>query len=449
MYTRTRTKGHLLQLPAVGPSVGSYFNGNTITSALAPMPVFSTGQGPYVCTRDCKVPRFYELRAAGKVFCNPFHSSREIRVVRDTAWGHIRTTPLYPGEPTSAFKGWEIKSALHAFGSALSSTPGGTSDPYGPDLAAISEMRLRNATAADIAYQAAMADMASTSALMLVTLGELHKTVDLLGHYAGVLNKQSNPLVKLWTRVKRGQISRNEALGILGSEWMAFRYGVMPTLYEIRGVVEALRKTQLAQRQTARGKHAWSDSFTRTLIAPQGAYQATDRGATTTVSAVIRAGILFEPLGDSLSDRLGLSFKALPETAFELAKWSWMADWFMNLSDTVRALSAPWYGRFLCGWVTETLECHTRHSLSAGLVGQQTVTVNGVVRPTVWSYSSPPTSATVDVFYTTKTRTPQLDMQVRMPRIRNRMSTTHVADALALVAQNVSTAQKTAKFLRI
>lgn len=449
MYTRIRSKGTLVPLPAVGNSVGTFFDGKTITSALATRPVYSTDLGPYVVTSDNKTPSFNRRRAAGEVFCNPFKGEVQNRVIHDKEWGHVRQTALYPGESTAAFKGWELKSTLYALGSCLSSLPGGAADPFGPDLTAVADMCARNVHSLDIAYQAAMSNVASTNALLVVTAAEMGKTINLLGHYASVLGKQSSPFAKLWQRFERGQISRNEALAFMGSEWMAFRYGVMPTFYEIRGVVDALRKAQLPQRQTARGQSTWSDSFTRTVTAPRGVYQATNLRCVTTCRSTVRAGVLYEPLHDDLNTRLGLSLYSLPSTALELVKWSWMADWFVNLSDTVKALEAPLFGKFLTGWTTQTLECHTRHTFEAGYAGSQTVVVNGTTYPTTWVYSGSPTEATVDVFFTTKTRTPMYDMRVRMPCLRNRMRWTHVADTLALVAQNLSSVGKLTKALRI
>lgn len=431
MYSRTRTKGALERALTPANTVMKYFNGNTVSYASPTKPLFQGG--PHVETSDVVTPGFTSKRANGDVICNPFKTVRQKRTYVDAAFAHVRDTPLYSGESSGAVMQIAYKSALQAYGSCLSNLQ--PEDPYGPDWTALSSMMLSNSHHADIAYQMAIGGVAKPNALLLVTVAELKKTLALLLHYASALRKANNPLYNLYLRAKRGKVSRDDWIRIISSEWMAYRYGVMPTLYEIQGVVKALTEPPLPERQTSRGKSEWEDTFTREFRAPSGPYQAFNLKSVTGVKASVRAGVLYAPKLDTLTSRLGLHLSALPETAFELVKWSWMADWFMNLSDSVRSLSATVYGEFLCGWVTERVEGITTHSVADGFPGAQSVIVSGISKPTTWTARPSASSATASSSFTIVKRTPMGDMLPRMPHLRVNMNAARAADLLAVIAQ--------------
>lgn len=434
MYTRVRTKGSLTAIP---PGAAGLITWQQQTQAVAAGTVPVYKDGPFVTTSDTKVPRFARRRADGETFCNDFKSVKQNRVVQDASYAHVRQTALYPGE-TNAYLSQTNSSALHSYASAVySQTP---LDPWGPDLEGIAIIASRNAKHRDVAYQAAIAGVAKTDALLLVSAVEFKKTVELLAHYASGLIGELGPLYQFYHRAMRGKVSQKEWTTIIPNEWMRLRYGLAPLLYEIQGVVNALAKPNLPKRQTARGNSSWSDTYVRTVAQSPtpSAYQQVVSTCTTTANATVKAGVLYEPLLDTLSARLGLHPSALPETALELVPFSWMADWFMNLSDSVRALTASVHGKFLVGWTTETVNYNCTHSLALGLLGSQMVTTSQGQKPTTWGFQPSPASATVSVFYTTKIRTPCFDMLPRMPRVRVNMNATRVADLLSVVAQRLA-----------
>ena len=201
-------------------------------------------------------------------------------------------------------------------------------------------------------------------------------------------------------------------------------------------MVDALTKSIKPPRLTARGKWAWQDTYTRTKSnnpsTTNGPYPGASFVSTTTIEASIRAGILYAPKLDDLNSRLGLHLSALPETALELVRLSFVANWIWDLQNTVRALNATFYGESLGGWITERYECVTTHVAGAGSPATGVINVGGVNCATTYPWKTSPEGAKAIAFYTYKKRTPVDGLRVRSPSLRLNLNAFRVADAIAL-----------------
>lgn len=451
MYTRRRTKNPFVSIPHHGQR-GYYqlFSGTqSFWQSGHLSPVKSNG-GPFVVTQDCEVARFHSRRAAGEVFCNPFSSVSEIRMFVDKPMSSQRQEPLYAGESDSAaWKTWYQPDSLRSFGTALSVLQPGP-NAFGYDALAVTAMMERNAPQRDVAWNAALADMAKTNALLLVTAAELRKTMEMIGQYALLLRGSLGRMEYLVNSAGKYKQDPRTLARLIANEWLKIRYGVMTTVYEIQGVVEALNGNSKPERVTARGKSAYTDTYLRQVNAsPSGFRPELLLTTLTQVQGSVRAGVLFEPLLDSLQSRLGLHPTVLPEVFFELIRLSFVANWFVDLSETIRAVNASFYGKSLCGWITETVTGQTAHTITGGGVSPQTVIVSGVVKPTTWDYVIRPDGARADSFFTIKTRTPVGGLSVKTPSLRVRVSLPRVADAFALIAQTLTGAAKHTRGIRL
>lgn len=453
MYTRSRSKGSFESVPPTGNWTQTAFNGTVQSSTSGGISALRSNGPAVVTTLDVEVPRFASRRAAGEVFCNAFSSVSEIRVWSDKAVKSRRTEPLYIGETDAAWQTFARPDFLKSHGSALQGVQGGgaaSSEQFGYDIGALSVFKSRNAAQRDVAWNAALADMAKTNALLLVTAAELHKTLELLGDYALLLRGRLGRLEYLARSrgVGRGGVSAHARL--IANEWLKVRYGVMTTVHEIQGVVEALSRPSKPPRVTARGKSSYTDTFTRQRTAVgSGVRPGFNVTSVTTVQGSVRAGILYEPLMDDLTTRLGLHPSVLPEVFFELTRLSFVANWFMDLSETIRAVNASLYGKSLCGWITETIVGETRHTASAGGPSTVQVFVNGSYVPTTWAWTDPPNGAAASSFFTIKTRTPVDGLSVKTPSVRVRVSLPRVADAFALIAQTLTQASAKTRGVRL
>jgi len=445
MYTRTRQKGTKIAVPASGNGYHQTFAGvqsSFASGGFAPYSWKTADNDPFVVTKDVEILNFHMRRANGETFFNPFETTRESRIMRDQPCVARRAEGLFSGESTSNTCLRYRPDTLLTYGSAMWRVlPGLTyENAFGPDFAAISESRTANAALRDAAYNAALSDIAKTDALMLVSLAEFHQTVAMIGKYAFALNSRFAGLRDLaynfWRNPKG--MSREAGLG-LATEYLTLRYGVMPLVYDIQGVVNALSAKQKPSRLTARGATGWNSSTIRNYsIAPATMYPGINLSSQTVVTGRFKAGFLYEPILDSLQTRLGLHPSVLPEVFFELTKLSFVADWFFDLSETIRALRADVHGNVIGGWVTEEVSSETIHSVSWGSPSQNTVNVGGVNKTTNWSYDSQPQSAVAYAFYTSKTRTPTGLPSVKTPTLRVQLNSLRVADAVALLASTLA-----------
>lgn len=445
MYTRTRQKGSKIAVPAPGNGYHQTFAGSKSAFAsggLAPYAWVTASNSPFVVTKDVEILNFHMRRANGETFFNPFETTRESRLMADQPCTARRLEGLFSGESSGSTALWYRPDTLLSYGSAYWRVVPGVSyeNAFGPDLAAISESRTANAALRDAAFNAALSDIAKTDALLLVSLAEFHQTVNMIGKYAFALNSRFAGLRDLaynfWRNPKG--MSREAGLALAG-EYLSLRYGVMPLVYDIQGVVNALSASSKRQRITARGTSAWTGNTIRSFsIAPYSIYPGVNLSSQTAVTGKFRAGCLYEPILDSLQTRLGLHPSVLPEVFFELTKLSFVADWFFDLSETIRALRADVHGKIIGGWITEEVSSETIHSVSWGADSQNIVKVGGVNKTTNWRYGDQPKGATAYAFFTSRTRTPVGNVSVKTPTLRVQLNNLRIADALALLATTLA-----------
>lgn len=131
------------------------------------------------------------------------------------------------------------------------------------------------------------------------------------------------------------------------SLWLAFRYGVTPTLIELEGLMKALRNAERPERKTFRGfaNLVTSDEFdmgTEINCFPWFACKLHDKYSH---NQQVRASFLaeFRPLqpqnGVSLPEQLGFSWRAVPISIWEALPLSFMADWVVGIGDYLTALN--------------------------------------------------------------------------------------------------------------
>lgn len=143
------------------------------------------------------------------------------------------------------------------------------------------------------------------------------------------------------------------------SLWLAFRYGVMPLIYDVQDHWKAFNKvSKFVPRATARGKA----SDTLTVIVPHApvVFGLADRHSATEnadFKISVRAGVLYVPRLETLLTKFGLEAGRIPSTLWEVVPLSFVVDWAINMSDVLNALTA--YLRVdsvLSCWVTTTVE---------------------------------------------------------------------------------------------
>jgi hypothetical protein len=232
-----------------------------------------------------------------------------------------------------------------------------------PSLSVNEELALR-----ELALTSAYANINSTDVLALVALAESEKTlVGLVNTFRRVLGITKTMLSLLEKQKRRassgsniGQLKRD--LKKLGSDaqqlYMEARYGLRPLYYDVVGFSKFLTKPKPAvDRYTFRGKQVWSDRNSDIVVknhpGTSGYYftAALPFYRVTTKDVFVRAGVLTRFTDYGAIQGLGL--QQIPETIWELTKFSFILDWFFNVGELIASWTPNLGFETLTSWVTQ------------------------------------------------------------------------------------------------
>jgi hypothetical protein len=181
----------------------------------------------------------------------------------------------------------------------------------------------------------ARANVGKADAELLVMLAELRKT------FVTLLNPLNN-LNRLLTNLQRlkGQASKSLSLAqYMASEWLKYRYGIMPILYDIQGIIQALERDVGKGIRVARG----SESLSLERLDPPAIWAHGDVDTTYldtyTDLVEIRAGLVYSA-ELKVRDFLGVNLRSIPSVGWELIPFSFVVDWLFNVQQFIAALSS-------------------------------------------------------------------------------------------------------------
>jgi hypothetical protein len=199
----------------------------------------------------------------------------------------------------------------------------------------------------------ALATLNSSDIQGLVEIAEAHKVRDTLRPRIDGLNRH---LYRELSRTKPLSAKAIVALGginkVITTNWLRYRYGIMPIMYLIEDAVVG-PKIKLV-RDTARGHASYSDSGSYSETKSANFY-SDEYQVDWSYDLEVSAGILYRP--DWSLNRYGISIKEIPGAAIELIPYTFVADWFVNLSPFVNSIVMPLGVKQLASW-TVTRETH-------------------------------------------------------------------------------------------
>lgn len=281
--------------------------------------------GELIQTWDVVTPNYFRRRKAGELIVNDFKSVKTTRF--DSSTGvHVKANNPHLGGPPDYFleqerTGPQLAQQMQATQYALNVR---NVVPFADYHQALNQVSTR-------AYAGVLAGDAD----VLVMLAELKKT------FSSLLNPLQN-LRKLFTSIQRakGAIKGSLSLGqYISSEWLKYRYGILPIMYDIEGIIKALG------RDTKRGRH--TSRATQTLQASElgmpciwahGDLDTTYQD-TYTDEVILKCGLIYNAELQT-TDYLGLNLRSIPTSAWELIPFSFVVDWFLNAQHYIRAMSA-------------------------------------------------------------------------------------------------------------
>lgn len=387
---------------------------------------------------DVVTENFYSLRNKGVIINNPFYKEavelyRPLLEVDGTA--HLEKYYCTPPKWTDQLfqeVGGKTSTARLSWSNGFWCTP--------PDLSDDIDQ------ATSLAVSEAWANISSDQIYALVSLLESEKTM------IGLIDSGKR-MYKFLRNVKRLQLSglkrqlgkleskqakrawkqiKDEfTLDALADRYMEIRYGWRPLYFDVLGATNALKAEFKHLRQTFRG----SEAFTSSGIASSTARHLTQPWAggdltlaqSWTVDVKVRAGVLCDV---NLSHMDPWGFSKIPESILDLCPFSFVVDWFFNISDTLSSWTPDLGFTALASWVkvqkTETL---------MSVLGGVTPYLESIAYPSARenTYTASMKEAWKITQTTTRTPDPRRDI---LPSAKLRLNAAKLTD-LAIMCKNL------------
>lgn len=162
-------------------------------------------------------------------------------------------------------------------------------------------------------------------------------------------------------KLKMGSFSVTD----ISSAWLAYRYGLMPLIYDVQGILALLQRQYGELRQTARAgdNMTWTEEEPR-FVGPYGFGDRYIYNRKVTYKAEIRAGVL-AVVKTTFPSLAGLTLDRIPSTIWELTRLSFVVDWFLNIGDFIGALTAHARGDILASWCTVKVSYEVVHEITS------------------------------------------------------------------------------------
>lgn len=275
----------------------------------------------------------------------------------------------------------------------------------------------------------------------LVSLAEMHKTVDMIANVGRTLRDLRRGIVSgasiekiyqiLGGKFPKAKVRRGITDPIY-NRWLEYRYGWTPLVMELQGAFKALDKSRkIKLRGTARGKaiSAKDQTWVVTRSPMFGPSQAVLGDIELTFdqqeTVECRAYAMFEISKDFQTVR-DFGFTEIPLAMWELVPYSFVIDWFIPVGDWLEAVTPKLGVEIKAEGIT------TRRSIHLSRRGTNWVkTFSGGVSYDVTGA----TSLHDQRYYTIKERVPTLSSALTFPSINVKLNVKRAIDSLALLSQ--------------
>lgn len=344
---RTRTSGS--HTPVMATWVTKYCDGTVVTH---PSPLYSgVNLGRVSTCVDVKHQDYSRRIESGEIINSPFHVTHDERGGYNASSWKVLYTPPCSGKTIRSFEGSDRRSA----------------DVKLP-VVVKDEDAFRSA--ASVAATAAHAGVREPEFYGVVFAAELDKTFRMLRNPLNELAKLFRELLhsrhyKTWRRKQHVKYGLSAAVSLkdyISSEWLKYRYGIMPLIYDAQGILAIANEKHQSPRMTSRGKSKLAEHG-KTVIettAPfdDGYFQGITWKKAIVETAGAFAGVLYTHEG-SLQHRTGYHPEDWASSMYELIPFSFVADWFVNAGDFVRAATPKVGVKVEAEWTTTHFEVVT------------------------------------------------------------------------------------------
>lgn len=312
-------------------------------------------------TKDTETPAFHALKKRGAIVNNDYEN---VKVTTEQSLMNFlwRTCDTYNGEDLT---GGRITSGWKA-GSALS---GGNKIPViSNDVNLDYEI--------DIMLTELLSDIGSAPMQGLVTAAEMGKTVDLvhkgLGQSINALKflKGLNPTVlKSLTKDQLPKLMKSKRFwkqvpARISQQWLEYRYGYRQLHFDITNAMKAIKRTGKPSRE----RYTKVKTFTRSADETYwNAHSSNDAWklefqANRSKTYEVTVGALVDPVFQDVQAWQAFGLDEYLGAAWELTKFSFVVDWFLNVGEKLQALSPSLSQRVLATWAVVREEDRTLRS---------------------------------------------------------------------------------------
>lgn len=258
-------------------------------------------------------------------------------------------------------------------------------------------------------------------------VAEVQKTIDLVGDTA-------HSLAKSFLLIKKGKFGKAmQALGVkdaktgnfsakksLAQNWLAAQYGWLPLLSDIDGACKQLAKKPLPPYFVCTGKATARDS-SRNVFTSSAGGGGVDSSETGYISTA-KASMTFAMRNYSVKTMSELGITDPAHLAWELLPYSFVVDWFYPVGNYLQHLNYTDGLTFVRGYTVQ-------HSVNRWSHRNRGFSSTGGGQTTQW-YATNFSNSENLLFHRVALTGP---LAVSLPKIKNPLSTTHLANGLALL----------------
>lgn len=172
------------------------------------------------------------------------------------------------------------------------------------------------------------------------------------------------------------RIARN-----IGGQWLEIRFGLLPLLYDIKGVMDTLKRkaSGIDVRQYKAYGQAERSKITRTEISDlYGVSLLTDKILVRKSKTYFHFGYMHKILNDvdariSAFEEGFLDIRDLPSTVWEITPFSWLVDYWINIGSIIEATFADvsnvvYVSKSVIDEYKQTFHVHTPRPLASRFV---------------------------------------------------------------------------------
>lgn len=343
-----------------------YTNG---TGAVTTTWAFSDSPSVYDRMQDVVIPRFYERMNSGEVFFNSMLKEQRDVILQPGDLLHSRAeTPSFNHTRTVNGKKETVVQPQWDGFSRIGDYYNSALDSGTLRAAAYADLSVDVSDPSQQAINTAFANIDASDATALVSLAELGKTVATIKSVLYKSFKIAKAIKKLDAKALKGELSASE----VADAYLEYRYGIRPMIIDAEQAVKAYNASlEHSGRRTARGSESSSDSdtvvktssedytvdeFDGSSLVSVTRSRSSEFRVSKSVTVSSRATVLYNLEPISLPALKVWGFYDIPLAMWELVPFSFMINWFVDVSTALAAWTPKIGVRELGSCVTTTTE---------------------------------------------------------------------------------------------